>query len=193
MLKLSNERKYISGKIVLPGEKLCVVEEFTPGEGTYEDNGEVFSKVAGRVLYDFVAKRVIVIPLKKNKQPPKPNMTVYAVVTSVKEDTAFLKIFADDKRRLYTGPFTGVLHVSQVSTNFIKTISDAVKIGDVVKAKVLTNSSPFQLTTKGARLGVVYAQCSRCGAVLIRKNTKLICPKCGNVEQRKVSIEYMFK
>ncbi len=187
------ERKYISGRIVLPGEKLCVVEEFIPGEGTYEDNGLVYSKVTGRVLYDFVAKKVTVIPLRKTKQPPKPNTIVYAVVTSVKEDAAFLKIFADDKKRLFTGPFTGILHVSQVSTNYVKTIIDAVKVGDVVKAKVLTANSPFQLTTRSAKLGVVYAQCSKCGTVLVKRNNKLLCPKCGHVEQRKMSADYMFR
>ena len=60
-----------------------------------------------------------------------------------------------------------------------------------MRAKVIANEkSPIQLTTKDKDLGVVYALCSRCRTPLIRRGDKLICPRCGNVETRKLSPYY---
>lgn len=185
------QTKFYSGKIVFPGEKLCVLEEFMPGDGTFEINGNVYSKFVGRVLYDFVSRKVAVVPLKKVVNIPKQGMVVYAVVSTTKDDVAFTKIFGAEKEISFSGTFTGILHVSQISNNYIKVVTDAVKVGDVVKAKVLTPWNPFQLTTKDGKLGVIYALCSQCGTPLIKKRTKLHCPKCRNVESRKISSDYM--
>ena len=185
------QAKFYSGKIVFPGEKLCVLEEFMPGDGTFEINGNVYSKFVGRVLYDFVSRKVTVVPLKKVANIPKQGMVIYAVISTTKDDVAFTKIFGAEKGVSFSGTFTGILHVSQISSNYIKVVTDAVKVGDIVKAKVLTSWNPFQLTTKGTKLGVIYALCSKCGTPLIKKRTKLQCPKCGNVESRKISSDYM--
>lgn len=183
--------KFSSGKIVFPGEKLCVLEEFMPGEGTFEINGNVYSKLVGRVLYDFVSRKVSVMPLRKVVNIPKQGMVVYAVVSTTKDDVAFTRIFSAEKGTVFSGTFTGILHVSQISNNYVKVVTDAIKVGDIVKAKVLTSWNPFQLTTKGTKLGVIYALCSKCGTPLVKRRTKLQCPHCGNVESRKISSDYM--
>lgn len=185
------QAKFYSGKIVFPGEKLCVLEEFMPGDGTFEINGNVYSKFVGRVLYDFVSRKVTVVPLKKVTNIPKQGMVIYAVVSTTKDDVAFTKIFGAEKGVSFSGTFTGILHVSQISSNYIKVVTDAVKVGDIVKAKVLTSWNPFQLSTKGTKLGVIYALCSKCGTPLTKKRIKLQCSKCGNVEARKISSDYM--
>ena len=186
-----SDTKFSSGKIVFPGEKLCVLEEFMPGEGTFEENGNVYSKLVGRVLYDFVSRKVLVIPLRKVVNIPKQGMVVYAVVSTTKDDVAFTRIFSAEKGTVFSGTFTGILHVSQISNNYVKVVTDAIKVGDIVKAKVLTPWNPFQLTTRGTKLGVIYAFCSKCGTPLVKRRTKLQCPHCGNVESRKISSDYM--
>ena len=41
-----------SGHLVLPGERLGVIEEFIPDSGTYVKDGVIFSKIVGRSLMD---------------------------------------------------------------------------------------------------------------------------------------------
>jgi len=42
-------------------------------------------------------------------------------------------------------------------------------------------------------LGVIYAKCSRCGAVLFKQDeNNLKCYRCGNIEQRKIG-SYMVR
>ena len=36
-------------QIVMPGDKLGIVEQYLPGEGTYDDNGDIKSSVLGNV------------------------------------------------------------------------------------------------------------------------------------------------
>ena len=36
-------------KIVMPGDKIGIIEQYLPGEGTYDDNGDIKSSVLGNV------------------------------------------------------------------------------------------------------------------------------------------------
>jgi len=186
--------KFTSGRFVVPGEELCVVEEFTPGDGTYERNGRVYSMRVGLALYDFVSRRVhVVTSLEKCTVIPKAGNIVYGQVVSLKDDIASVKIMEVENTRKFSGIFSGVLHISQVSKNYIKTIDEAIKVGDIIRAKVVTSWSPYQLTTKHVTLGVVLALCSKCGSPLWKVAEKLVCRKCGNIESRKVSTKYLLK
>lgn len=190
----STKLKFASGKLVMPGEELCVVEEFTPGEGAYEKDGKVYAMRVGLALYDFVSRRVHVITsVEKNTVTPKAGNIVYGQIVALKDDLASVKIMEVENTRKFSGIFSGVLHISQVSKNFIKTIDEAVKLGDIIRAKVVTSWNPYQLTTKHATLGVVLALCSKCGSPLWKVGDKLVCKKCGNTERRKISTRYLLK
>jgi exosome complex component CSL4 len=45
---------------------------------------------------------------------------------------------------------------------------------------------------KDARLGVIAAYCSRCGAPLVKEKNVLKCRVCGNTEMRKLAPDYIF-
>jgi len=59
-LKAPEQKSGQSGHLVLPGERLGVIEEFTPDAGTYEKNGVIYSKIVGRALCDLQTRRVSV-------------------------------------------------------------------------------------------------------------------------------------
>jgi len=174
----------------LPRDYLCVEEEFMPSSGTYVDDGKVFSAVIGRAVYDMALRRVYVLPIKRSAMP-KPGDVVVGQVTGARDDIAFVKILGLSLATQFKNSFTGLLHVSQVSEHRVQTVFDALRIGDLIKAKVLSAKPPFLLTTKEPRLGVILAYCSRCGAPLVRVGGKLVCSECGSVEERKVSLDYL--
>lgn len=192
---VSEISRYKSGRLVVPGEELCVIEEFSPGEGTYERDGKVYSLRAGVVIYDFVNRRVQVLSTTdKMSLAPRTGLIVYGEVYTVHDEIASVKIMEIEGCKKLSGTFTGVLHISQVSTTFIKKLDDAIKPGDIIRAKVLTSWNPYQLSTKHVTLGVILALCSRCGSPLWKTKTgKLLCMKCGNVEERKISSKYTLK
>lgn len=185
----------INGKRVYPGDPLCMIEEYAPGDGTYVDEkGVVRAAVVGVVRVDNAARRISVEPASRKPRMPRKGRSVYAYVYGVpREDLALARIFADERMIPYNGFFNGVIHISQASDKMLKSIYDAVKPGDVVKATVLSPQPPFMLSLKRPQDGVVLAYCSRCGAPLYRVpgQPQLVCLRCGNVEQRKTSPNYI--
>ncbi len=179
-----------SEELVVPGDRIGVAEEFLPGPGTYELDYQIRASAVGRVVRDVIGKVVSVRPLKVPAMP-RSDSTVLATISEIREDFAIARIFAVDGDPLpYT--FTGILHVAQVAERGggAKLLYDYVRVGDVVRSKVLNDCPPYIMSLRGARLGVVLANCSRCGAPLRPSGERLKCPQCGNVETRKLGHGY---
>jgi len=188
---MSNMRK--SGQFVVPGEKIGVIEEFIPDLGTYVENGVIYSKNVGYILVDSVSRKVSVYPLTRGVNVPSVKSIVVGHVTNIQGAAAFIRIIKVG-RKFLSGFFTGVLHVSDIDVKYTKDIFDALKVGDLVRAKVIgTANRIFHLTTKDENLGVILALCSKCGGTLRLKNKrskKLYCERCGNIEARKIASDY---
>ena len=183
-----SERK--SGLFVVPGDRLGVIEEFTPGPGTYVENGTIHSKITGRTLLDMLNKKVSVYPLVQAASVPQMGSIVSGQVLDVKSKKAILRISQIEKKSL-SGFFTGILHISDVSPSYVDTMFSVCKTGDLMKAKVISNKNrTFYLSTAEKNLGVIYALCSRCGHVLRLGKRGMQCSRCGNVERRKVTPDY---
>jgi len=183
-----SERK--SGQFVAPGDRLGVIEEFTPGPGTYIEHGAIHSKITGRTLLDMLNKKVSVYPLIPAVSVPRTGSVVVGQVLDVKSKTAVLRISKVGNRPL-SGFFTGVLYISDVSQSYVETMFDACKPGDIMRAKVISEKNrTFHLSTAENNLGVVYALCSHCGHVLLLRGLRMKCLKCGNIEKRKVTSDY---
>jgi exosome complex component CSL4 len=179
-----------SGHLVLPGERLGVIEEFTPDSGTYEKNGVIYSKIVGRSLLDLQNRRVSVYPVVEGVVVPKVGTVIIGQIGNAQSDNVLVRIFRIGKKKL-SGNFGGILHVSDVSDRYVDLMSDVVKPGDLVRAKVISaKNQVFHLSTNDKNLGIIYAFCSRDGTLLEQQHYDLKCPKCGNVERRKIAPDY---
>lgn len=179
-----------SGLFVTPGEKLGVIEEFTPGAGTYVKDGTIYAKIVGTALLDMLNKKVYVYPSTRVTSVPRVGSTVMGQVTGVTSKTAIVRLFKVGRRKI-SGVFTGVLHISDVSRGYTETMYEVCKPSDILRGKVVSElNRTYHLTTNDRRLGVVYAFCSQCGAMLEKQKQKLICPRCGKTEKRKTALDY---
>jgi exosome complex component CSL4 len=179
-----------SGHLVLPGERLGVIEEFIPDSGTYVKDGIIYSKIVGRALMDLLNKRVSVYPLISWATVPKVSTTVVGQVGNAQSDNVLVRIFKIGSKKL-SGVFTGILHISDVEERYVDSMNDVCKPGDIIRAKVISEKNQiYHLSTTDKNLGVVYAFCSRCGDFLEQKRHEMRCPKCGHVEKRKTAGDY---
>jgi len=184
----SSEQK--SGHIVLPGERLGVIEEFIPDSGTYVKDGIIYSQIVGRALTDLPNKRVSVYPLVRGAVVPKVTSTVVGQVGNAQSDNVLVRIFKIGSKKL-SGVFTGILHISDVQERYVDSMNDVCKPGDIIRAKVISEKNQiYHLSTTDKNLGVLYAFCSWCGNLLEQKRYEMRCPKCGNVEKRKTAVDY---
>ena len=179
-----------SGHLVVPGERLGVIEEFIPDSGTYVKDGVIYSKIVGRALLDLLNKKVSVYPLVNGELIPKVSSTIVGQIGNAQSDNVLVRILKIENKRL-SGEFGGILHISDVSDRYVDSMNDVCKPGDIVRAKVISSKNRiFHLSTNDKNLGIVYAFCSRCGTLLEPQRYELHCPKCGNIENRKMAPDY---
>lgn len=179
-----------SGQFVIPGEKLGVIEEFISNAGTYVRDGSIFSRVVGRALMDLMNKRVSVYPLARGASVPCVGNIVTGNIRSVQDSTSTLRIFKIGMKHL-SGFFSGVVHVSDASFRYVESMFDVCRMGDIARAKVISDKNgTYHLTLKGENLGVIYAFCSSCGRILTKKRARMVCENCGNIENRKTTMDY---
>lgn len=69
MCSQSSDQK--SGQLVIPGDRLGVIEEFIPNAGTYVRDGVIYSRAVGRALVDLSSRRVSVYPLSRKLTVPE--------------------------------------------------------------------------------------------------------------------------
>jgi exosome complex component CSL4 len=188
MSSKSTEQK--SGQVVVPGERLGVIEEFTPDAGTFVKDGVIYAMVVGRALRDLASRHVSVYPLVHEVKVPKVGNRVVGQVSGVQSDNANVRIFQIGTK-LLSGVFFGVLHVSDVHLRYVDSMFDVCKAGDIIRADVISEKNQtYHLSTKDKDLGVMYAFCSRCGGTLESKRQGMQCPRCGNIESRKTALDY---
>jgi len=177
-------------KLVVPGDELGVIEEFLPGENVYEKEGVLYAQCVGYASPNLRSKTVSVKPALGTPKYPREGDIVYGQVMDITDKVATIRIFGLGKKML-SGIFTGTLHISEVSKNYIESILDAFRPGDIVKARVINvKNRVCQLSTVGKELGTVYALCTKCGGELVLRGRNLVCKVCKNVERRKVAEDY---
>ena len=177
-------------KLVFPGDELAVIEEFLQGPGSYEQDGVVRSSELGQARLDLDKREVEVSKRTKKLILPLEGLDIVGEVGAVQRRMANVDVFIIDGLEIVT-PYTGVIHISNVSSDYVKDMGLAVRSGDLVKAKIInTKNRIVQLSIEGADYGIVYAFCSRCGATLEHRKTRLHCPRCERVERRKVAKTY---
>ena len=188
MSSKSNGQK--TGQLVVPGDRLGVIEEFIPDVGTYVQDGVIYSKVIGRVLIDLTHRHVSVHQLAHGARTPVTGSTVMGQVSNAQNETAGVRIFEISDEEV-SGVFTGILHVSDVQMRYVDSMFDICKAGDIVRAKVISEKNrTYHLSTKDRNLGVVYAFCSNCGMLLEPRRQGMHCPRCGRLERRKTASDY---
>ncbi len=179
-----------SGHLVLPGERLGVIEEYIPDSGTYVKDGVIYSKIVGRALMDLLNKKVSVYPLVHGVTVPKVKDVVVGQVGNAQSDNVLVRIFKIGPNKL-SGVFTGILHISDVQERYVKSMNDVCKPGDIIRANVISDKNQiYHLSTSNKDLGVMYGFCSRCGNLLEPKRHEMQCTKCGNIEKRKTAADY---
>ena len=179
-----------SGHLVVPGERLGVIEEFIPDSGTFVKDGVIFSKIVGRSLVDLQNRRVSVYPAVEGAVVPKVGSIVVGQIGNAQSDNVLVRIFKVGNKKI-SGEFGGILHISDVSDRYVTAMGDVCKTGDIVRAKVISEKNRiFHLSTNDKNLGIVDAFCSRDGTLLDPDRYDLRCPKCGNIEKRKLAPDY---
>lgn len=181
-----------SKRLVYPGDSVGVAEEFVPGAGTYEENGEVFAAQLGYLTLDTNSFEARVDAPIAMPATVKVGDIVIGTIHMTRSSMAIVTVrrIADQPHRQIGGDTNGTLHVSKASEAYVESMEAIFRVRDIIRAKVLEVSPAIQLTTKGPHLGVLKSYCGRCGTSMVKKGKGLICPECEWKEQSKLADDF---
>lgn len=167
-------------RLVLPGDKLCIIEEFMPRSGAKAlPTGDVVSTTIGLPEYDYKKHEVSVKSIK-NIEKLKVGDVVLCEVQDAQEKLAGCAILAKDGKKL-KNEWSGVIIQAP----------SALTVGDLVLARIIDEvAGIYTLTVNERGLGIVLAFCDKCGTQLRQGRTGLFCSRCRKTYRKKVTPYY---
>lgn len=183
---------------VFPGTVLGTEEEYVAGKNTaVNEQGNVISCVVGKPEIN---------PHDRKAEVKKPGANAFAFeagdtaigrITLVKESSAVLEIQSAERNGVQKKVVRSLasIMVRMIDSGYVKKVSDKFRIGDIVKAKIVsvTRCGVDCGTSEGREFGVVKAFCRRCRQPLHLFGMELKCLSCGSLETRKISSDYLLK
>lgn len=181
----------VENNFVIPGDMVGTSEEFLPGRGTYEENGNIYANTTGRVAFDKKERAVYIEPVTNVQPTPREGDIVVGRVTDIKGSVALVELsrIKGALDREIAGNTAAAIHISNVKDSYVQDLTQEFGYQDIVKAKVIDTKN-MRLSTVDRSLGVITSQCPRCRTPLKFENGKLKCPQCERRESRKLSSDY---
>jgi exosome complex component CSL4 len=175
---------------VLPGEELAVVEEYEAGEGTYEEDGRVYAAQPGVLSLD-AEHRVARVTAFNPPADMRLGDVIYGTVTEIRSSMAEARVLAIHGRgRQVAGELDASLHVSRISNAYTEDIRDAMRLGDILRMRVIQTDPSLQVTTAEQNLGVVLALCVNDRRPMVRRGDQVYCTQCERTARRKLAADY---
>ncbi|MEM3185846.1 MAG: exosome complex RNA-binding protein Csl4 [Conexivisphaerales archaeon] len=170
----------VDSKPVVPGEKVGVIEEFSPSGLTYEKDGEIRSLVLGEAMYDKANRIISVKSVGLKSKIPKVGDIIEGVVEAITYSGPVVRIYSVNGREV-SNDLSGSMRTRDI-------IGNPVRLGDVVRCVVTENiNNTLWLAMNSQELGVLHTLCTICGAnVTPLPPDKVKCTKCGFVDSRKM-------
>ena len=167
---------------IFPGNSIGTSEEAQAAKGSIEENGIVYSAVVGQAKFQGGIASVL--------NPKTPRLlqkgdVIYATVVDVFDQIAMLSFKAEQANVVSSEDraFLRITEVQERGRGYVESFRDFIRIGDVLKAKVIDMSSLGVYVTIAQRgFGVIRAFCSSCRSPL---NENLECKNCMRKERRK--------
>jgi len=179
--------------VVLPGDYLAAIEEYIPSTGTFSSDDSLYSSGIGTLELDAKSHSARVLLKPRSPRLQGLGSVVIGRVAETSESVAIIDLIQMESKGVSFIPngVSAILHVSSIKRGYVKDLREEINIGDIVRVKII-DVSPHstKLTTDSRELGVIKAFCSNCRQPLRMSGAKLICDRCGSVENRKTADDY---
>jgi len=176
----------MSDKVLIPGEYVGPGEVYEEGASTHLEGDDIHASTVG-VADESEGK----FKAKASKPPLKPGDIIYGTVIIVMDSFAIIIIYPPEKDGKFpAAPPEGKIHVRSMSSGFTASTRDALRVGDIIRAKVVKiEGEKAELSMVDPNLGAIKAFCSQCREPLDKTSKGLVC-KNGHREKREITNDY---
>lgn len=173
-------------KVLIPGEYVGPGEVYEESASTHLEGDDIYASTVGVASEEEGRFRA-----KADKPLLQPGEIVYGSVLMVMDSFAIVIIYPPEKEgKIPASPPEGKIPVRAMSSGFTPSTRDALRVGDIIRAKVVKiEGEKAELTMVEPNLGAIKAFCSQCREPLEKTSKGLVC-KNGHREKREIANDY---
>ena len=167
----------------IPGEKIAQVEEYLPGNNTFEDDDTIRATTIGDINLDS-KERLASINSKTQITVPKVGDVIIGVVeANLPSMIAIMIKYVNGKKVVADLECVCVTrHIRKKNIALAK---------DVVKAKIISHiNGTIHASIDSQELGVLFTKCRKCFGTVVKMRDAVKCKDCTWIDDRKLSLDF---
>ena len=167
----------------IPGEKIASIEEYLPGDNTFEDNDSIRATTIWEINLNS-SERSASINRQTQITVPKVGDIIIGVVEANLPSMIAISIkFVNGKR------VNSDLECICVTRHIRK--KNIALAQDVVKAEIINHiNGTIHASIDSPELGVLFTKCRKCFGTVVKMRDAVKCKDCGWIDDRKLSTEF---
>jgi len=167
----------------IPGEKIAQIEEYLPGENTFEDDDVIRATTIGNVNLDSTDRSASVTRQKMITVPKVGDIIIGVVEANLPSMIAIMIKFVNGKK------VNSDLECVCVTRHIRKKNIALAK--DVVKAEIISHiNGTIHASIDSQDLGVLFTKCRKCFGTVVKMRDAVKCKDCGWIDDRKLSSDF---
>jgi len=170
--------------LVLPGDKISIIEEYGAGNNACDDGHIVRSTIVGQSEIDKKERVVNVKNRKPISVPEKGDIIIGTVEAVMGSMIAVLINYINSK------PVKSQVECICATRNIRK--KNVALVKDLVKLKIIGQlNGAIHATMQDPELGVLFTKCRKCGMDVKPLRDIVKCVECGWTDDRKLSTDFL--
>ena len=167
----------------IPGEKIALIEEYLPGDNTYEENNAIRATAVGDIQLDTNERLASINPQKQISVPKVGDIVIGVVEANLPSMIAIMIKFVNGKKA------NSNLECVCVTRHIRKKNIALAK--DVVKVEIISHiNGTIHASIDSQELGVLFTKCRKCFGTVVKMRDAVKCKDCGWIDDRKLSLDF---
>jgi|TARA_B110000263_G_scaffold151403_1_gene131430 exosome complex component CSL4 len=170
-------------ELKLPGDKIAMIEEYLPGDNTFEDGHSIRSTSVGTIELN---KSEQLVSIQKKKSISIPNIGDIIIGTVEASLGSMIAVSIEYVNNIRSTSnvecICSIRHLRKKNTALVK---------DIVKLKILSHvNGTIHAGIDEHDLGVLFTKCRKCFGAVVKVRDAVKCSECGWIDDRKLSSDF---
>ena len=167
----------------IPGEKIALIEEYLPGDNTFEDEDSIRATTIGEIHLDSTERLASIDKQTQITVPRVGDIIIGVVEANLPSMIAIMIKFVNGKKA------NSNLECVCVTRHIRK--KNVALAQDVVKAEIISHiNGTIHAAIDSQELGVLFTKCRKCYGTVVKMRDAVKCKDCGWIDDRKLSLDF---
>ena len=167
----------------IPGERIASIEEYLPGENTFEDNDLIRATTIGNINLNSTERLASINSQTQITVPKVGDIIIGVVEANLPSMIAIMMKYVNGKK------VVGDLECVCVTRHIRK--KNVALAKDVVKVQIISHiNGTIHASIDSEELGVLFTKCRKCFGTVVKMRDAVKCKDCTWIDDRKLSSDF---